>query len=339
MTAKKVTTIQDVAKRAKVSISTVSHVLNSTRHVEAGTKERILTAIKELDYRPNQLARGLRGAGSKTIGLIISDIREEFFAQLTKTIESAANDRGYMVMLCDSEESVEKERSYIDILSERGVDGIIIAPVDSRAAPSPRAKALPIVQVDRRCEGAAYDYIGIDNRECARQAVWHFASVGRKKLGFIGHEGSIATMSERAQGFSMAMRELGDSSGGRVLVLQSRIKDDMSRVAKWIKASAGLEGIVCGNANICYSVLEALGALKVEVPAGMGLVSFDDPACFAFIRSPITALRQPTESMGLAALEALLERASGGGGPKAKELLLPARLMVRESCGERETRR
>jgi LacI family transcriptional regulator len=340
VTAKKTATIQDVARQAKVSISTVSHVLNNTRKVEDPTRDRILAAIEDLSYRPNQLARGLRGAGSKTIGLIISDIREEFFAELTKTIESAANDRGYMVMLCDSEESAEKESRYIELLSERGVDGIILSPVDSSVQPRPpRGRTLPIVQVDRRCRGSARDFIGIDNAAFASAAVRHFASIGRRKLGFICHERSIATMAERAEGFSQAMRELGDSKGGKVLVLQSRGADAKVKVAKWVAASPGLEGLVCGNANICYAALEALQSLGIEVPKGMGIVSFDDPACFAFMRSPITAVRQPTERMGLAALETLLQRAAGGGDPTAKELLLPAELVIRNSCGAEAARR
>jgi DNA-binding LacI/PurR family transcriptional regulator len=339
LAAKRNATIQDVAKRAKVSISTVSHVLNNTRKVESATREKIVAAIEELSYRPNQLARGLRGAGSKTIGLIISDIREEFFAELTKTIESAANDRGYMVMLCDSEESVEKESLYVELLAERGVDGIILSPVDSSVPPRPpRGRALPIVQVDRRCRGSDRDFIGIDNAALAASAVRHFASIGRKKLGFIGHESSIATMAERAKGFAQAMRELGDSEGGEILILQSRGADAKENVARWVAASPGLEGLVCGNANICYAALEALESLGMEVPMGMGIVSFDDPACFAFMRSPITAVRQPTERMGLAALDALLQR-SGGDDSAVKELLLPAELIIRDSCGTKAARR
>jgi LacI family transcriptional regulator len=334
LATRKTATIEDVAKRAKVSISTVSHVLNDTRHVEDGTKRRILAAIEELSYRPNQLARGLRGAGSKTIGLIISDIREEFFAELTKAIESAANDRGYLVMLCDSEESVEKERSYIEILADRGVDGIILSPVDASAPPElPKGRSFPIVQVDRRCEGAGLDFVGIDNAAWAEQAVRHFASLGRRRLGFVSHEMSIGTMASRAAGFARAMRDLGDRGGGRELVLQSKGSGARSAVRRWIEEGPRLEGLVCGNANICYSVLEALEELRLEVPRDVGVLSFDDPECFRFMRSPITAIRQPTEGMGLAALEALLERASGDRRGAAKELLLPARLVVRQSCG------
>lgn len=334
--AKKSATMQDVAKLAKVSISTVSHVLNDTRHVETATRKRILAAIKELSYRPNQLARGLRGAGSKTIGLIISDIREEFFAALTKTIESAANDRGYMVMLCDSEESADKESSYLSLLADRGVDGVIISPVDSSRVPRlPPGRDIPVVQVDRRCARSGLDYVGIDNARCAALAVEHFASAGHKRLGFVGHERSITTMAERAEGFAKAMRELGDPKGGASLVLGSRSDDAKPRIKRWIKANPGMDGIVCGNANICYALLEALEGLGLAVPEDMGILSFDDPKCFAFMRSPITAIRQPTERLGLEALEFLLARISDGSKGRPAELLLPGKLVVRESSGAR----
>lgn len=340
MAAKRTATIQDVAKRAKVSISTVSHVLNNTRHVESATQDRILSIIEELNYRPNMLARGLRGAGSKTIGVIISDIREEFFSQLTKTIESAANERGYMVVLCDSEESSEKEANYLEILAARGIDGIVLSPVDCEAPLRlPRGWKLPIVLVDRHCAGADLDFVGIDNAKWAAAAVTHFAALGRRRLGFVGHERTIATMSERADAFAKAASGLHGEEAGKVLTIDSRGRDSKSRIKRWIKASPGLEGIVCGNANICFAALEALEELGIEVPGGMGVLSFDDLECFRFMRSPITAIRQPTDRIGLCALDALLSRISGertGGGT---DRILPAKLVVRESCGAAGTRR
>jgi LacI family transcriptional regulator len=340
MNAKKTATIQDVADRAKVSISTVSHVINKTRHVEASTRDRIIAAVEALGYRPNQLARGLRGAGSKTVGLIISDIREEYFAGLTKTIESAAYERGYMVILCDSEEDPEKEARYLEILSDRGVDGIILSPVDGDSRPVlPRGRRLPLVQVDRRCPGTGLDYVGIDNAKCARTAVRHLASVGRKRLGFVGHEQTIETMSERATGFAEAMRELGDEGGGNLFTIQSRGKDPKGKIKRWIRANPDLEGIICGNANICYRVLDALADLGIEVPEGMGVVAFDDPESFRFMKSPITAIAQPVERLGLAALDALLARIGGSRDAQAVEEILPAKMIVRESCGAGRARR
>ncbi|HUX39966.1 MAG TPA: LacI family DNA-binding transcriptional regulator [Rectinemataceae bacterium] len=344
MSKQKATTIQDVANKAKVSISTVSHVLNKTRHVEKTRHDRVVAAVKELGYRPNQLARGLRGAGSKTIGLIISDIREEFFAGLTKAVESAANERGYLVTLCDSEEDPEKEARYIEILADRGVDGIILAPVDRNVTVRvPRGGNLPVVLVDRRSEESGLDFVGIENGRSAREATRHLVGLGRKKLGFIGHEMAIATMGERAEGFVAAMEELGLADEARVLTLRSRAGDNKAKVKRWLAKSPDLDGIICGNANLCYLTLSVLEESGVEVPGKMAVVSFDDPECFRFMRSPITAIRQPTERIGATAFDVLLAKVEGrattGTGasnldaPEASEYIIPARLIVRESCG------
>jgi LacI family transcriptional regulator len=334
MAQKKATTIKDVADLAKVSISTVSHVLNETRHVDKLTSERIVAAVEKLGYRPNQLARGLRGAGSKTIGLIISDIREEFFSALAKSIESAANERGYMLMLCDSEEDRVLEERSIEILSDRGVDGIILAPVDRKAFPKlPRGRQLPMVQVDRSWAGAELDFFGIDNAACGLQAVRHFASLGRRRLGFVGHEPSIATMRDRAAGFAKGMKELGNPELGTALTIKSRGGDSKERIGAWLSSNPALEGIVCGNANICYAVLDALEDHGRSVPEEIGILSFDDPNCFRFMRSPITAFRQPTERLGAAAVEALLARVRDPKGPPPARELMDAQLIVRKSCG------
>lgn len=330
-TLKRNATILDVAERAGVSISTVSHVVNETRHVEDRTRERILSAISELDYRPNLFARGLRGAQTATLGLIISDIREDFFSVLTKTIESAANERGYTVILCDSEEDVEKERLYLEILASKGVDGIILAPVDSSAPPRlPRGRKTPMVQVDRRCPDANLDFAGIDNRECAEAAVGHLRSLGMSRIGFIGHEPSIWTMGERAEGFRRAMRELGREDDCRILSISSRGDNPKAIVRRWIAANLDLEALVCGNANICFATLEALDEIGIAAPREMALVAFDDLQCFRFMRHRVTTVRQPTEKMGLAALDMLIDRIKGGGPAAPREMLFPARLMIRD---------
>jgi LacI family transcriptional regulator len=328
--AKKRATIRDVADRAEVSISTVSHVVNETRHVEEETRAKILSAISDLDYRPNQFARGLRGAKTATIGLIISDIREEFFSVLTKTIESAANEHGYTVILCDSEEDVAKERLYLEILAGKGVDGIIIAPVDSGHPPRlPAGHKPPIVQVDRRCPGSGLDYAGIDNRKYAAEAVRYLHSAGYGEIGFVGHEPGIWTMGERAEGFRSAMKELGHPTGGRVLVISSRGANPKAVVKRWMASNPGLEALICGNANICFTALAAAEENVGAAARKFGIVAFDDLECFHFLRDPVTTICQPTEKMGLAALEMLIGRIKSGGQQPPREVMLPARLVVR----------
>jgi LacI family transcriptional regulator len=331
---KKRSTIRDVAEKAKVSISTVSHVLNDTRFVEEETRSRILSSIKELDYRPNQFARSLRGAGSRSLGLIISDIREDFFSEITKAIESAANQIGYAVFLCDSEADSEKERMYLDLLSEKGVEGIILAPVDSSQAPVRREEGgVPMVQVDRRCPGSGLDYVGIENAKLAAEAVAFLAARGNRRIAYLGHESSISTMEERARGYAEAMRGLGLYDEVLVNVTAARGKGESRAIREWIASVRGMDAILCGNANICFVALEALSDLTEGgfLAGKVDLATFDDLACFRFMDNPVASVRQPTERMGLAALEALMARIRGEAPNSPVETILPATLVPRGS--------
>ncbi len=276
--SEKRSTIRDVATKAGVSISTVSHVLNGTRFVEEQTRRRILNSVAKLDYRPNQFARGLRGAGSRTLGLIISDIREDFFARITKAIESAANKVGYAVILCDSEADADKERLYLDLLSEKGVEGIILAPVDSSSPPRRRkAHPLPIVQIDRRCAGAELDYVGIENAKMAAQAVHYLAAMGHRRIAYLGHELRISTMEERVRGYGEAMRELGLYDEALVSMSGPRGDSPSEAVVEWLSSGPRIDALLCANANICLGALGALSDLAAgaETPR-LDLATFDD---------------------------------------------------------------
>lgn len=322
-------TIRDVADRAQVSISTVSHVVNGTRRVEDSTRSKILDAIAALEYRPNQLARGLRGGPTASLGLIISDIREEFFSVLTKTIESAAYERGYTVILCDSEEDVEKEALYLGILADKGVDGFILAPVNSSVPPRfPRGRGLPVVQVDRRVPSSGLDFAGIDNRASVQELVGHLNSLGMRNIGFIGHEPGIWTMGERAEGFRQAMGALGLAGRASSLTTSSREGDMKATIGAWLAAHPGLEALVCGNANICFAAMEAFEARGGRPPRDLAFATFDDLPAFRLLRMPVTTLRQPTEEMGLLALDMLMDRMGEGREAPPREVLLPARVLA-----------
>ncbi len=329
--SKKKNTIRDVAAQAGVSISTVSHVVNDTRFVEEETRQRILASIKALGYRPNQFARSLRGAGSRTLGLIISDIREDFFSAITKAIESAANGLGYAVILCDSEADAAKERLYLELLSEKGVEGIILAPIDSSIPPGAvEDDELPMVQIDRRCRGASLGYIGIENARFASEAVRYLASLGNRRIGYLGHESSISTMEERAFGYESAARELGLFDASLVNASAGRGKGASVAIGEWIESNPGMDAILCGNANICLETLDALSdlVLRGSTSTRVALATFDDLACFRFMDNPVVAVRQPTEDLGLAALGALMSRIKGEARAASPiEIVLPATLV------------
>jgi LacI family transcriptional regulator len=326
-------TIKEVAKQAGVSVSTVSHVVNKTRYVENETAEKVLSAIRILDYKPNILARSLKGKGTKTIGIVISDIRDSYFTDAVKAIESGANDQGFNVILCDAEGSIQRENSYIDILMRKGIDGLVFAPVDSEAEYTDLVRSgLPVVQIDRMIRGLPFDFVGIDNLKCALEAVHHLIDRGFKKVGFIGYEKRYYTMDMRMRGYEKAIMEKGlecrslitsRSHGGTL------IKDE---IRNWL-STQNADAVLCGNDDICFETLRAIDEIGLRIPDDLGVVTFDDVKWLQLLKCPVTAVSQPSAKIGAAFLDLLIDRIRNGTVQKARTLLLETRFIVRCSCG------
>jgi LacI family transcriptional regulator len=335
---KKYITMKDVAQRAGFSISTVSHVINDTRFVENKTREKIIHAIAELGYKPNIIARSLKGKGTKTVGVIISDIRDSFFSDAIKAVEAHAKKNGYNVMLCDAEGSIDEENAYIEILLRKGIDGLIIAPVDMYKSMIKQANfhahnTAPVVQIDRKIIDIKADFVGIDNTESARMATAHLFDHGFGSIGFIGYENRFYTMKKRMEGYSKAVRERGCTE--RVLIVPKgrrgeSIKDE---VMKWL-SSRDIDAVLCGNDDICYGVLSALYELGLRIPEDIGLITFDDVKWFPFFQCPITVIRQPAYLIGETAMELLINKMKPRGNTRVRDILLDTELVVRKSCGE-----
>ncbi len=330
----KKSTIRDVAKKSGVSVSTVSHVINETRHVEEETRRRVLRAVKALDYTPNMFARSLKGKETKTLGVIISDIRDDFFSEITKAIESRANELGYSIILCDCEEDTDKESFSVGMLLRKGVDGIILAPVDESAPPYlPGLRGVPLVQIDRKCASLDADFFGIDNIAAASAAVEHLLSHGRRRIGFVGFETTLYTMSHRVEGFRRTLEKRGLWRPTDLLLIESRGDILCDPVRDWLAENRDIEALVCGNTNLCFAAMEALDDLGTPVPQGIAIVSFDDSKWLRFLRCPMTAIRQPTARIGRESLDRLLERITADGPLPARDFVLPFELVIRGSCG------
>lgn len=331
--SKKVT-IRDVAEHAGFSVSTVSHVLNGTRFVERSTREKVLRAIENLRYRPNILAQGLKGKGSKTIGVIISDIRQGYFAEIIKSIESRANERGFNVMLCDSEDCAEKEEFYVDIMLRKGVDGLVVAPVDTgQTFEELRRSRTPCVQVDRKLGGFPADFVGIDNAGAAAEATSRLFEEGYRKVGFLGYHARVYTMAMRREGYRRVVEEIGAEELS--VEVPHLIHGAMSStITEWLESHPQVDALVCGNDDICFEALSVLENQGVEVPEDMGIISFDDTRWFSLLKCPVTAIQQPTVMIGRTAVDLLLRRVSGAKDGFHQELF-DTELLVRSSCSRR----
>ena len=202
-------TMADVAERAGVSKATVSHVINETRFVEEATKSRVREAIDALGYRPNVAARSLTTQRTRIIGLIISDVTNTFFGELTRGIEDALFANGYSLMLCNTNEVLEREEYYIDVLLRQGVDGIIAAAAsqDWDALNEAAKLNIPIVMLDRTFENADSPYVGVNNSQGAYLGTRHLIERGYREIGILSGFQRLSTMRERLAGFEQAMAE------------------------------------------------------------------------------------------------------------------------------------
>ena len=334
----KKSTMKEVAKCARVSISTVSHVINKTRHVDKETHDRVLGAIEKLNYAPNIFARGLRGKKIRVIGVIISDIRESFFAEVVKAIELTAHSEGYSVILCDSEDDPLKEQLHINTLIQNGVEGAIFAPVNNstRVYDSIIPYKIKAIQIDRKVYGLPAGFVGINNKEITKKAMNHLFAHGFMNVGFVSYRTNVYTMEQRLLGYKMAAQLHNSSKRINVKFVQYNGTDNKEIIKSWLYQNKEIDSILCGNDNICHQVLRAVRELQYEIPKDMGVLSFDDSKWFKLITPSITAIRQPTSQIGKLATELLIAEIQNKikNYSQKENLILNAELIIRKSCRE-----
>ncbi len=315
--------MRDVAALAGVSVSTVSHVINETRFVEEATKQKILQAIKTLNYRPNILAQSLKGKGTRTIGVLVADIRQAFFADSIKAIECGANMEGYTIILCDSEDDICEEHLYIDILLQKRIDGLILAPVDIEiSSEALLSSKLPFVQIDRKSNRYVSDFVGIDNIKSAETMTCYLLDQGYQRLGFLGYSERLYTMKTRVQGCKNALLKRGLANQAMVKELDYRDTNKQDSIKHWLLEHQDLEAVLCLNDDVCYPTIGAIEDIGRTIPHDIEVASFDEPKWFKYLSPPITVVRQPAEDIGRIAISLLLKRIQAPLDAEFQDILL-----------------
>jgi LacI family transcriptional regulator len=334
-------TMKDVAEQARVSVSTVSHVLNGTRTVAEATQRRVLASVEELGYRQNMLARGLKTRQTFTVGLLISDIQNPFFASVVRGIEDVALSRGYHLFLCNTDEDPEREDAYVTELAKKQVDGLIVASAASRPnhARRLRVEDIPYVFMDREVEGVGADAVRVDNALGTRMIAEHLVGLGHERIGMISGPLDKSSGHERYGGLKEALAGLG-------IVLA----DALVRFGDF-KTPSGREGakdllrlpeaptaLVVANNQMTLGALLAIRELGLRMPNDISVVGFDDVEWAPLADPPLTALAQPTYEMGVEAVGMLLERIEGDPAAPPKRVFLEPRLVVRNSTAHPRAR-
>lgn len=328
--------LNDVAALAKVSIATVSRVINNSDKVVPETRALVQKAMDELGYQPNRVARRLRQKGGRRhlLGLILPDIQNPFFAELARGVEDVAYANQFAVLLCNSDENLKKEAFYLDVMKAESVDGVILPPIAERdpAVLKLAQSGMPVVSVDRSLNSTLVDTVEVDNFQGAYEAVEHLIKLGHKRIGLIAGRTNLSTSRDRRRGYEEAMAVAGlPLKMEFIRVGDNKQASGKALAEELLELSPRPTALFVCNNLMAVGALEAIHAKKLKVPAEVALIGFDDLPWAEALDPPLSVVRQPAYELGRAAAETLLKRLGDRTLP-ASWLRLRPRLILRSSC-------
>ena len=326
-------TIREVAETAGVSYATVSHVLNKTRFVSRETRERVEAAMVALNYRPNALARSLRQGKTNTMGLVLPDSANPFFAEISRCIEDESFKKGYSVFLCNTEMDTQRELFYVDVLSKKQVDGIIFVAAGDQADSLDFLvrQNMPVVMIDRHLPNVEVDAVLTDHQLGGVLATRHLIKLGHKRIACIAGPSSITPSAERITGYRMALEEAGVSFDENLLIRGDyHAQSGMEITHSLLKMNPRPTAIFALNDLMALGALRAAAEAGYSVPRDLAIVGYDDLELAQFTNPPLTTVAQPKKEIGARAVNLLVDRISGKS-PSPSRLVLPPELIVRRS--------
>lgn len=337
-------TLDDIAKSLGVSKTLVSLILNNKAKehgISADTVERVLKKVKELNYMPNQAARGLRTGKSNLIGLIVADISNPFYAKISRAIEDLAWKNDYHLMVCSSDEDPEKEAQLVRILKEKmQVEGLIISPTTDNIDTFRELKKqeFPFVLIDRYYNKFDSNYVVVDNMKSSYEAVKKLISNGAKRVGMLNLSPShISTLTERAEGYKAALKDAGRKFEKELLreIPYNDIRNSVRKALhEMLKSDQPIDALFVANNHLAVACLEAMEELGLRIPYDLMLISYDDVDVFKFSYPPVSAVAQPIEEIGTKAVEILFHNINNKASRSStRHVTLPANLVIRRSCG------
>jgi LacI family transcriptional regulator, galactose operon repressor len=327
-------TMAEVAREAGVSITTVSHVLNGTRHVNEKTVARVRAAIDRIGYRPHSIARALAGARTQSIGVAMSGISNPYLIDVISAIESEAAKHDHWLLLGDTHDEPERELQMVQELVQRRVDGLILVPsagAETNALRYLATQSLPVVLVDRFLP-VDVDQVGTENEEPTARLVEHLASIGHRRIAHIAGLEGLSTIEERINGYRTGLHRSGLPIDDLVAYGAPQYDPAKAAVQNMLDAADPPTAMVSGNNSTTIRVLRALRERGLTVPGDMALVAFDDFEWSDLFHPRLTVIAQPTREIGQKAVQLLLARLDNPDRP-AESVRMPATFIHRESCG------
>ncbi len=333
-------TIKDIARAARVSAAAVSMALNNRPRISPETRQRILRIAKELNYRPNIAARTLVMRRSQTIGLIVTNMMNPFYAELAKGIEDKAFELGYSIIFCSTNEDMKLEETHVNNLRSKGVDGIILSSVKTRDSNIPPLiqERFPFILVNRRIQDPLWekkiDYVVLDNTAGAYLAMEHLFRLGHKRIGILAGAPDTSTASERTEGVKKFLKESGLRWDPALYAVCHFSKDRAYRATqRFMEMRARPTAIFAENDYMALAARDAILDAGLEIPRDMSLVGFDDIAETALKGVEITTITQKRYEMGTLAVKLLIEKINRESPTIANQIILAPELIIRQSCG------
>jgi LacI family transcriptional regulator, galactose operon repressor len=328
-------TIKQVAARAGVSFTTVSHVVNRTRPVSDGARERVERAIAELGYFPSAVARALKTSETRILGVIVPNITNPFFSELMRGIEDVCERSHYSVFLCNGDDDLERQGRSLETLLERRVDGVLLAtPTGPAAALAKRLSSarMKTVVVDRRVPGLEADQVRIDHQAGARLAVDHLLALGHRRIACLAGPSSFAVSRARVAGWRKALARAGITPEDDWLLAGDFRAADGHDLTHRLLARGNLTAVFASNDLLGIGALRAAAEHGRPVPKSLSIIGFDGIEMGAFTYPALTTVGYPIRSIGETAATVLIDRIAGRR-TEVCEVVVAPRIILRESTG------
>lgn len=333
--------IKDIASQLNISKTTVSFIMNGKakeKRISDKLVAKVMKLVKEVGYKPNQLAQSLRTGKTRILGLIVEDISNPFFARIAKQIEDKAYDNGYKIIYCSTENDPERAKSFLSMFQNLGVDGYIIAPTPGieKDIDLLASAGSPIILFDRNFGNSEIMNVLVDNEEGTYTGTKHLMAQGYSNIAFITISLEPEEENDRIRGYKNAMHENKLSTHLHVLPYV----DDRSytpAITKILKESTELDAVFFGTNYLGICGLEAISSLGLKIPENLAVLSFDDNDLFRIYSPSITAVAQPIDQISETVITSLLQALNTGENtPKTKNISLPTSLIIRDSTAAKQ---
>jgi LacI family transcriptional regulator len=328
-------TMLHVAEAARVSVATVSAVVNGTGIVSPRLTARIEQAIRDIGYKRNAIARSLKLGTTRTIGLTVADITNPFFTDVVSVIQQVLHRAGYAVMLSCNDEHADTQDNQIRLLADRMVDGLIIAPAgdDTNLKRILDGINLPVVLIDRICDGFETDAVILDNRRAVNDAITYLLQLGHRRIGYVSGSLDTSTGRERLAGYRAALDAAGVAFDENLVGLgHFREADAYKAAMQLLTLSRRPTAVFSANNLMVVGVLKAMRDLALSCPEDISVASFDDFPWADVFRPQLTTVAQPVQEIGEQAVSLILDRLIGKSEDAPRRLVLQGKLIIRASC-------